>query len=125
MWARAVDMLGHVSEPISTTFKVDKTAPDSRVHHGPMPGLLFAEIVSDEMGNEHPVLAGAVEDVLSGQAGMDLEINGFDWTSASQDITDFWYAFPDRIANKITWIYDSLLEMSRGNHYLRGRIAAC
>ncbi|MFC2054649.1 hypothetical protein ACFLV7_10210, partial [Chloroflexota bacterium] len=121
MWARAVDMLGHVSEPISTTFKVDKTSPDSRITHGPMPGLLFAEIVSDEMGNEHPVLAGAVEDVLSGQAGMDLEINGFDWTSASQDITDFWYAFPAWIAGRVTWIYDSLLEMSRGNHYLRGR----
>jgi len=120
MWTRAVDMLGHVSEPISTTFKIDQTQPDSRIFHGPMPGFLFAEVVSDEMGNEHPVLAGAIEDLLSGQAGMDLEINGFDWTSASQDITDFWYAFPDRIADKITWYFDGFSQISRGNHNFRG-----
>ena len=121
LWVKAMDYLGHVSEPVSTTFKIDKTLPDSRVHHGGLWGLLFAGIASDQMGNEHAVLAGAVEDALSGQAGMDLELNGNDWTSTSQDIANSWFEFPKQIADKITWVYDEILEFSRGNHYLRGR----
>jgi uncharacterized repeat protein (TIGR01451 family) len=120
LWARAVDQLSHVSEPISTTFKIDQTQPDSRVSHGHTPGLMFAEIVNDDMGNEHALLAGTVEDELSGQAGMDIEVNNNDWTSTVQETAEFWYEFPHWIADKITWIYDSILEISRGNHSLKG-----
>ena len=121
IWAKATDEISNPSEPISTTFRIDETLPDSKIQGGPAPGAWFAEIVIDEMGNQHPILAGSVEDVLSGQAGMDLGINTLEWTSTNQELDEFWYEFSEAIADKVSWAFDGLFQLSRGNHYLQGR----
>ena len=42
VYARATDAAGHVSAPVSTTFKIDRTPPDSHVAGGAGPGAWVA-----------------------------------------------------------------------------------
>jgi uncharacterized repeat protein (TIGR01451 family) len=65
LWARATDNLGHVSAPISTTFKLDQTPPS--VRDSDRYGLSYANIITDEVGNAQLVLGGALSDTLSGR----------------------------------------------------------
>ncbi len=50
VYARATDAVGHISEPVSTTFKIDRTAPDSHVTGGPGPGVWIAEVDHQRRG---------------------------------------------------------------------------
>ncbi|MFX1411599.1 MAG: LamG-like jellyroll fold domain-containing protein, partial [Promethearchaeota archaeon] len=71
LWARATDVAGHVSTPVSATFKVDVTPPSSKVEIGGQTfGVYIAHVVTDTLGNQHLVLAGHITDTLSGRAGM-------------------------------------------------------
>jgi hypothetical protein len=119
VWARASDVAGHVSEPVTATFKIDLTPPSSRTPDGPMPGALYAGILVDPMGNEHPVVAGRIDDALSGQLGIDLEVDGQIWTSASA--LGSWYPFPKHPDVEVTWYYTGTMELGRGNHIYRGQ----
>ena len=84
VYARATDAVGHVSEPISTTFKIDQTPPDSHVAGGQGPGAWVAQVITNTLGNQVLVLVGAIADDGSGQAGMSLEYDGLDWTGATR-----------------------------------------
>ena len=52
VYARARDGLGHVSEPVSKTFKIDRTPPDSHVSGGDGPGALVAKVRTNAQGNQ-------------------------------------------------------------------------
>ncbi|MGB2910024.1 MAG: hypothetical protein WBB55_05540, partial [Anaerolineales bacterium] len=119
VWGRAADEIGNISEPISTTFKIDRTKPNSQTQPGPTPGVILAEVVTDDMGNQHPFMAGEIEDNLSGADDMDIGLNESDWTSAFR--ADFWEPFPGQPGIVADWFYDGVGEISRGNHFLQSR----
>ncbi|MBU1880235.1 MAG: discoidin domain-containing protein, partial [Chloroflexi bacterium] len=63
VWARATDAVGHTSEPVSTTFKLDVTPPSSEIHYnGYTFGVWIANVVTDTLGNQHLVLGGVISD---------------------------------------------------------------
>ena len=76
--ARASDVAGLVSEPVSVLLKIDRTAPDSRVAGGAGPGAYVAEVATNALGNEELVLAGAVKDDASGISSMNVAWDGLD-----------------------------------------------
>lgn len=115
VYARAADAVGHVSEPVTTTFKIDQTAPDSHVAGGQGPGVLVAGVFPNAMGNQELVLAGAIADDGSGKAGMSLEYDGLDWTGAT-DVG----AWPGQQID-LNWIFTATHEIGAGNHIFLGR----
>ncbi len=115
IYARAVDEVGHVSEPVTATFKIDQTAPDSHVLGGQGPGALVAGVFPNALGNQELVLAGAIADEGSGQAGMSLEYDGLDWTGATAVGT--WPGQPI----DVNWIFTATHEIGAGNHIFLGR----
>jgi len=97
IWARASDSAGRVSEPISTTVKVDLSAPDSDS--------------SDDC--EGGVCNGGVWEGTSGLAGMEIQVDDGSWTSASI----LGEALPT------LWAYAALLDVGNGYHIINGRAA--
>ena len=95
-WARATDLVGHVSEPVSITFGVDLTAPTSVV--GPdcwePDGTCVADVLIDEMGNEYLQLAGELGESLSGPKGIGIQIYGENLTSADEVGDGTWSWIP-------------------------------
>jgi uncharacterized repeat protein (TIGR01451 family) len=71
LWARAADRLGHTSDFISTTFKLDKTSPSTR--DADSFGLSYANVITDEVGNAQLALGGALSDTLSGRLQVELK----------------------------------------------------
>jgi hypothetical protein len=117
LWARASDTAGHASAAISTTVKVDLTPPDSHaVGEGCVWGICFAQVITDTQGNEHLVLGGQIHENTSGRAGMEIQVNGGSWTSASA-LGD-WEIRPGVTVN---WYYTATLDVGHGNHFFRGR----
>ena len=72
LWARATDGVGHTSDPVSVTLKLDLTPPslldldENR--------LTYASIITDELGNLQLVLGGALSDTLSGRLMTEIKL---------------------------------------------------
>ena len=86
LWARATDRVGHVSEPVSTTFGLDLTLPTSI--EGPdcwePGGDCLAGVIIDATGNQRLRLSGQLDASLSGEKGLSIEINSQRWISAQE-----------------------------------------
>jgi uncharacterized repeat protein (TIGR01451 family) len=116
VYARATDVAGHVSETVSTAFKIDRTPPDSHVAGGEGPGAWVARVIPDAAGNEALVLVGAVADDGSGRSGMSLEYDGLDWTA-----TTAVGSWPGKPAIQVNWVFTATHEIGAGNHIFQGR----
>lgn len=114
-YARSTDGIGLVSQVVSTTFQIDQTAPDSHVTGGQGPGALVVGVFPNAMGNQELVMAGAIVDGGSGQAGMSLEYDGLDWTGATA--VGVW---PGQQID-VNWIFTATHEIGAGNHIFLGR----
>ncbi|MBM4430077.1 MAG: DUF11 domain-containing protein, partial [Chloroflexi bacterium] len=119
VWARATDFVGHTSEPISTTFKIDRTPPSSHVSGGQGPGAWVATVITNTLGNSQLTLAGAITDALSGRAGLDLGFDSLDWTSANP--IGAWHPIPGHPQIEVNWYFTATTELGRGNHVFYGR----
>ena len=86
LWARATDMVGHISEPVSTTFGLDLTLPNSVEGLGcwEFGGDCLADVIIDTVGNQRLRLSGEFDGSLSGEKGLRIEINGQQRTSANE-----------------------------------------
>lgn len=71
LWARATDTVGHTSEPVSTTIRIDQAAPSTYDEDGY--GLSYASIITDEVGNAQLVLGGQLSDALSGNLQVEMK----------------------------------------------------
>lgn len=117
---RATDAVGHVSEPVSTTIKVDLTPPDSHVTGtGCIWGVCFAQVVTDAQGNEHLGMAGQIHEAGSGRAGMEIQVNGGNWVGATE--LGEWNPYPARPDVTVNWVYTGTQEISHGYHTFNGR----
>ncbi|MBM4431914.1 MAG: DUF11 domain-containing protein, partial [Chloroflexi bacterium] len=119
LWARASDAAGHISPPVTCTFKIDSTPPTSHISGGQGPGAWVATVITNALGNSQLVLAGAIQDNLSGRAGLDLGFDNIDWTSASH--IGSWYPIPDQPEIEVNWYYTATTQLGRGNHVFYGR----
>jgi hypothetical protein len=104
IWARASDVAGHVSEPVSTTLKVDLTPPNSQ------------SLGSCDSGG---VCAGRIIEAISGIAGMEIQVDGGSWTSVSA--LGEWQSTPGQPPTP--WAYAALLDVGHGHHIIYGRAA--
>ena len=102
--ARASDAVGHASEPVSATLKVDLTPPDSKGLAGCDPG---------------GVCAGGIYERTSRIAGMEIKIDGGSWTSVSA--LGAWEQAPG--GPPTPWAYAALLDVGNGHHIIYGRAA--
>jgi uncharacterized repeat protein (TIGR01451 family) len=118
VYARARDIAGLVSEPVTTTLKIDRTLPNSHIAGGDGPGAYVARVMSDALGNEALVLAGAVADDLSQLSGMNLEYDGLGWIVANVGPLQ---PLPDRPEIKVNWYYTVTDEIGAGNHIFLGQ----
>jgi uncharacterized repeat protein (TIGR01451 family) len=112
VYARATDVAGHVSTVVWTTFQIDRTPPDSHVSGGVGPGALVATVVTGPQGNQRLILAGALQDALSGRGRMQLGVDGRDWTSAGE--VGVWPGV------QATWFFTATRELGAGNHIFMG-----
>lgn len=119
VYARAADAVGNLSEPVSTTVKIDSTPPDSHVAGGAGPGTWVAEVRTNAVGNEVLVLAGAITDDVSGRHGMDLQFDGVDGTGPTT--IGSWYPFPDQPSIEVNWYYTATHQLGAGYHIVTGR----
>jgi hypothetical protein len=122
VYARARDGVGHVSDVVSTTFQIDRTAPDSHVVGGDGPGALIARIITGPQGNQGLLLAGQVADAGAGRAGMRLGIDGLDWTAASQ--IGEWQPMapaPGLPPVQVNWVFTATHKLGAGNHIFTGQ----
>jgi uncharacterized repeat protein (TIGR01451 family) len=122
LWTRATDNVGHVSDPVSTTFKIDMTPPSSYDADGNR--LTYASVITDEVGNAQLVLGGALSDTLSGRLMM--EVKGSDlapWRRVSA-VGEFPIPPDNELVTtdtaSLNWIYTPTYEI-RGVYPLRGR----
>ncbi len=119
VWARASDVAGHASEPVSATLKIDMTPPNSHVSPDcGTAGLCIAQIATDAQGNEYMELGGQLAEDSSGWAGMDIQVNGGSWSSASA--LGRWRPFPANPAVETHWYYTSTLNIPAGYHIFYG-----
>jgi uncharacterized repeat protein (TIGR01451 family) len=118
VYARAGDATGHVSEPITTTFKIDRTLPDSHVTGGDGAGVWVARVVTNAPGNEVLTLVGSIAEDGSGRSGMSLEYDGLDWTGATA--VGAW-PLPNQPAIEANWYFTMTHEIGAGNHIFLGR----
>ena len=86
IWARASDALSHISEPISTTFGLDMTAPTSVETPGCWSpgGICAGEVFTDSVGNQYIQLRGELDDALSDPVGLSIRVNDGNWTTADE-----------------------------------------
>ncbi len=123
LWARATDNLGHVSDIVSTTFKLDQTPPS--VRDSDRYGLSYARIITDEVGNAQLVLGGALSDTLSGRLQVEVKAGETGEWNAISAVGDLpmppgnW--FTDTTMTSLQWMYTPTFEI-RGAYplYVRG-----
>jgi uncharacterized repeat protein (TIGR01451 family) len=118
VYARARDVVGLVSQPVTTTLKIDRTLPDSHVAGGDGPGAYVTRVITNTLGNEELVLAGAVADDLSQLSGMNLEYDGLGGIVANVGPLQ---PLPDRPEIKVNWVYTVTSEIGAGNHIFVGQ----
>lgn len=119
VYARAVDGAGLASEPVSVTFKIDLTAPNSRVTGGQGPGAWLSSVITNTMGNQELMLLGALADLLSGDGGMSIRYDDRDWTTA--DGASVWRPFPAQPEIEANWAFTAQRLLGAGNHIFFGR----
>jgi hypothetical protein len=92
LWARATDQVDHVSQPMSVTFGLDMTAPDTtELRQCVLPGSdCAAEVITDTVGNQHMHLRGQIGDVLAEGDGVSIRINDQMWTAADAVVDARW-----------------------------------
>ena len=73
LWARATDGVGHVSAPVSVTFKIDLGLPSSLTLDGV--GISYMRHITTATGNTLVVLGGSITDALSGPEAMEVSIS--------------------------------------------------
>jgi hypothetical protein len=122
VYARARDVVGNVSDVISTTFKIDQIAPGSHVVNGAGPGALIAQIFIGPQGNEGLLMAGQVVDAGSGRAGMRIGVDGRDWTAATyigewQPVS----VAPGQPPVQVNWVFTATHRLGAGNHIFTGQ----
>jgi uncharacterized repeat protein (TIGR01451 family) len=119
VYARATDAVGQVSAPITTTFKIDRTPPDSHLAGGQGPGVWQAAVITNSLGNEEMVLSGVLADLLSGRGGMGIEYDGEDWTTA--EALGDWFAAAAAALPELSWTFSGGHNVGAGNHIFTGR----
>lgn len=121
LYARATDGIGHVSQPITTTFRIDQTPPDSHVASGEGPGALVAHSFTMATGQRAMVLAGSIADATSGRSGMAIGSEGLGW-SAAHAVGEFTSALPEASGAtlQVNWYYTSTEDLGAGNHEFLG-----
>ena len=92
LWARATDLMDHVSEPVSKTFALDLTLPTTQVAPGCWkPGRdCMAGVITDAAGNQRLRLSGQINGSVSGERGLGIQINGERWTAADEIGNGLW-----------------------------------
>ena len=118
VYARARDAVGHVSEPVTKTFKIDRTPPDSHVAGGVGPGVWVAGLMPDVAGNDQLVLAGSIADNLSGRGGMVLRHEGTYWNAAGEIGS---WSLPTNPSIEANWVYTTTNDLGAGYHIFKGR----
>jgi len=120
VYARAVDAVGQWSTPVTATFKIDRTAPDSHVAGGQGPGVWTAQVITNSLGNQELVLSGACADLLSACGGMSIRYDSMDWTAAQPvDLAaDMAAADGPPLLN---WSFRGGYHIGAGNHIFYGR----
>ena len=121
LWARATDTVGHTSDPISATIKLDKTAPTTVDSDGF--GLSYASILTDEVGNAQLVLGGALSDTLSGRLQVEVKAGDTGQWNAVSAVGDLPIPPGNQFSTTMTslnWIYTPSFEI-RGVYPLWGR----
>ena len=117
VYARATDGAGLISEPVTTTLKIDRTAPDSHVTGGAGAGAYVAEVVTNALGNEELVLAGAVKDDASGISTMNIAYDGLDSFTVDVGAAQALPGLPGITAN---WSYRASHQIGAGYHIFTG-----
>lgn len=122
LWARATDIAGHTSEPVSTTLKLDQTPPRTVDSDGY--GLTYANLITDEVGNAQLVLGGALSDTLSGRLQVEIKAGDTGQWNAVNAVGELPMPpdneFPTTMTG-LNWIYTPTFEI-RGVYplWLRG-----
>ena len=119
VYARAVDAVGQWSTPITTTFKIDRTAPDSHVAGGQGPGVVTAQVITNSLGNQEMVLTGACADILSACGGMAIRYDSTDWTTADPVALNATGAAGSQ--PMLSWAFSGGSQIGAGNHIFYGR----
>lgn len=111
--ARASDHANHTSAPVSASFKIDATAPDSH------PGAQVATFVTTAQNQRRLLLAGSIADAASGGASMDIGVSVggkvLDWTAATH------VGVPGTPPAQVNWAFTSTHEVGAGNYIFLGR----
>ena len=117
LWARATDAVGHTSEPISVTFGLDLTAPNSVAVPGcwDAGGDCAAEVATDTMGNQYLRLAGSQKEALSGLKGVAIQINGANWVPVTGLVDGQWFFNSSKEVGAGCHTFDTEAEDRAGN----------
>lgn len=119
VYARATDGAG-LASPVSTAaFKMDLTAPNSRVNGGQGPGSWLAAVITNTVGNQELMMLGAIADVLSGRVGMAIRYDESEWTSAGN--VGAWQPYPSQPQLEANWSFNAGRLLGAGNHIFYGR----
>ena len=119
IWVRARDAVGNLSQAVSTSFKIDRTPPNSQVSGGSGPGTWVSGVYTNSVGNGVLALAGAIADSGSGRTGMRIRVDEANWASAAQ--VGVWHPFPDKPAVEVNWQYTATQEIGAGYHIFYGQ----
>jgi len=117
VYARATDIAGLVSDPVSTLFKIDRTAPNSHVTGGAGAGAYVAEVVTNALGNEELLLASAVKDDASTISSMNVAWDGQDATTVELGAPLPVAGLPGITAN---WHFTATHQIGVGYHIFSG-----
>lgn len=121
LWARATDSVGHTSDPVSTTIKLDLTPPS--LLDGDGYRLTYASIITDDLGNLQLVLGGALSDTLSGKLMVEVKLGDDGLWRPVNAVGEFPMLPGNEFSTTITslnWIYTPTFE-ARGAWTIWGR----
>jgi len=120
LWARATDMVGRTSSPVTAVIRLDRTPPSSKVTLGGQTwGAQIMQVITDTLGNQHLLLGGPLTDNLSGWAGMEIRADDGDWLSV--DALGSWFPLTATPSIQVYWFYTGTTEIGRGVHHIWGR----
>ncbi|MBC7251034.1 MAG: DUF11 domain-containing protein [Anaerolineae bacterium] len=122
LWARATDNVGHTSDPVSTTFKLDLSPPSTEDPDGYH--LSYASILTDAVGNAQLVLGGVLTDDLSGRLLTEIKLGDTGLWRPVDAVGEF-AMLPDNVFTQtsvvtLNWIYSPTFD-ARGAWTIWGR----
>jgi uncharacterized repeat protein (TIGR01451 family) len=121
LWARATDDVGHTSDPVSTTIKLDLTPPSLLDRDGYR--LSYASVITDDVGNAQLVLGGALSDTLSGRLMTEIKLGDTGLWRPVSAVGEFPMPPDNELPTTMTtlnWIYTPTFE-ARGAWTIWGR----